>query len=115
MNHGPILASGIFFWANYFEDSGSNYLVTNADLTVFTNGPSIFSSFGPISINAGTANISNGTFTAAFGGDIDIFAQNLVISNTTLQAFGTLNLVVTNSLTDMGTNTSEFLVVCRAA
>jgi hypothetical protein len=108
VNHGPIYASGIFVWANYFEDSGSNYLVTNADFTVFTNGPTFFSSFGPINITAGTANISNGTFTAAFGGDIDISAQNLVISNTTLQAFGALSLAITNSLTDMGTNTSNF-------
>lgn len=109
VNHGPINASGIFVWANYFEDSGSNYAITNFNnSTVTTNGPNFFSSFGPITIIAGTANISNGNFTAAFGGDINISSGNLTISNTTLQAFGTLNLAITNALNDTGTNSSNF-------
>ena len=109
VNHGSIITSGNTTWANYFESTGagSNYVIVNpAGFPVTTNSALLYSTFGPISIQANTALIANGAFDTLFG-DVSIKAGNLVISNQSLQVLGTLNLSVTNQLTDGGAVSSN--------
>jgi hypothetical protein len=97
VSHGPISSQGCEIWANYVEASGVN----NAGI-------------GPISVQAGVAVVTNGTFQAGdamlyggfffyasgFGGDIDFTCGDLTISNQTLLAGGSIALTVTNKLDD---------------
>jgi hypothetical protein len=116
VNHGSISTSGLTVWANYFENSGSGAIATNLSFTnlnilVTTNSAQLFSGFGPINIQAGTAGLTNGSLVSGFTGDITFNVGSLSISNHALLASGALNLTATNLLTDTGTNSSNFWVV----
>ena len=109
VNHGSIITSGNTTWANYFENTGAgfNYVIVNpAGFPVTTNSALIYSTFGPISVQANTAILANGAFGTVFG-DVSITAGTLVISNHVLQVAGTLNLSITNQLTDGGIASSN--------
>jgi hypothetical protein len=82
VNHGPITSVGSVIWANYLEASAT-----------------INSGTGPISVQAGTAVITNGTFSAPFA-DISFNCGSLSMSNQSLQAGRALILTVTNLLDD---------------
>lgn len=108
INHGLISDSGTSILANYVENSGVGLIITN-DLFISTtsnNSALIYSSVGPITVNANTAQLVNAGFSAP-AGDIAIGAGTLMVSNHFLTASGALTLLVTNSMTDGGT-TSNF-------
>jgi hypothetical protein len=89
LNHGSIASvGGNIIWANYVENTGSP-----AGLAL------ISSSVGPITLQATTAVLTNGEFSA-IAGDMALTAGNLTISNHALLASGLLSLSATNLLTD---------------
>lgn len=110
VNHGTITTAGNSIWANYVENSGTGVQTTNNGV-VTTNSAILFSSSGPINVQANTAVLANGAFTATPIGDLSITSGSLSISNHALQANGALTLTVTNSLTDGGVTSSNFWTV----
>lgn len=97
VNHGSIRTSGNIIWANYFENSGSG-----------TNSASISSaSFGPISVQATSAMLANGTFLTS-AGDITLTCGSLSVSNHSIQTSGSLSLNVTGQITDGGGASNNF-------
>jgi hypothetical protein len=96
VNHGTIANAATVIWANYFENSSASSFTTNGFLTSFT-GALITSSGGDISIEANIGLLRNGEFEAT-NGDIDLIIDDLTISNQTMLAAGTLNLIVTNQV-----------------
>jgi hypothetical protein len=116
VNHGSIITSGNTVWANYFENKGAGAIITNnlsaaatnTTLNVTTNSALLFSSAGPISVQANTAVLANGMFSAVTIGDISITAGSLSISNHVLAASGALSFAATNLFTDTGVASSNF-------
>ncbi len=82
VNHGLLASQGNSTWATYYEFSDTN-----------------LSGIGPISVQATTAILTNGTFSAP-DADITITANNLLISNQVMQAGRSITLTVTNYLDD---------------
>ncbi len=82
VNHGTISSQGNVMWANYFEFSGSNY-----------------AGFGPISLTATNAVLTNGMFLAPQA-DISVAVGSLFVSNMVFQAGHSFLLSVTNFLDD---------------
>ena len=89
LNHGSIASvGGNIIWANYVEDTGSP-----------ASPALISSSVGPITLQAATAVLTNGGFSAATG-DMVFTVGSLTISNHSLMASGSLSFSATNLLTD---------------
>ncbi|HWQ92497.1 MAG TPA: hypothetical protein VN673_12565 [Clostridia bacterium] len=82
INHGTVISQGNDTWANYYVSSGTNH-----------------SGVGPLSVQAGAAFITNGSFTAP-SSEITITANSLLVSNQVLTAGRSLNLSVTGILDD---------------
>ena len=82
VNHGFISSQGNSTWANYYEASGTN----NAG-------------DGPLSVQAGSATITNGIFLAT-DADISLTCGSLLISNQVLVAGRSITLAATNKLDD---------------
>ena len=82
LTHGYLLSQGNSTWANYFEFSGTND-----------------AGIGPISVQATSAIMTNGTFLAP-DADITLMSGSLLISNQVLQAGRSITLTVTNYLDD---------------
>ncbi|HXC97955.1 MAG TPA: hypothetical protein VN048_01350, partial [Verrucomicrobiae bacterium] len=93
VNGGTILSGGgDIFWAN-----------------IFTNTGFVLSEFGPISVTATTAVITNGQMNAS-DGDMSLSSGSLTINNETLSATGFLNLAPTGLLTDLTAAGSSALI-----
>ncbi len=104
VNHGLISSAGNLIWANYVENTASGQVATNG-LLFSTNKALITSANGPIEVQASTALLSNGVFSAlGFGGDMSLIAGNLTMSNHSLLASGNLTVIVTNQLNSSTTN-----------
>lgn len=82
VNHGLISSQGNSTWANYYEASATN----NAG-------------DGPLSVQAGSAIITNGIFLAT-DADISLTCGSLLISNQVLVAGRSITLAGTNKLDD---------------
>ena len=85
VNHGTVTNQGSFIVAKYFVNDGIFQGRNNGNFTLI----------------AGCAYLTNGAIKAPTGaGDISISANNLVISNHTLQAGGRLSIAVSNCYSD---------------
>lgn len=101
VNHGTISTAGSFFWANYFENSGSGTVTNGA--SVSTNLASIVTSTGNITVQAtGKAVLSNAVMNAPglFQG-VSISCNDLVVTNHNILAGAALTLQVNNSINAM--------------
>jgi hypothetical protein len=117
VNHGLITSAGNAMRAVNFENSGRGLVITNVItnasfapiIVASTSNQSalIYSSAGPITLQANTALCVNGAFDAPEG-DITIGADDLTITNHSLIASGALTFTVTNALTDGGGTSSNF-------
>jgi hypothetical protein len=88
VNHGTVSMAGGIFWDNNFENTGTG------------PGPaSVFSSSGPVTVQAVTALMTNGNFSAP-AGDMTISSGTLTISNHALSASGFLSIGGSNSVND---------------
>ena len=110
VNHGTITTAGNIIWANYMENTGNGSRTTNNGV-VTVNSAVLSSSSGPITVQANTAVLANGSFSATPIGDLSITSGSLSVSNHGLQANGALSLTVTNALTDGGVTSSNFWTV----
>jgi len=90
VNFGTIATEGAFVWADTFINSG-----------IFQAG------LGPISIQAGSAVLENGSFSAP-NSDITLAASDLLIRNQVLNAGRKILLWATNSLDDGGGTSANF-------
>ena len=116
VNHGTITASGVSILANYFESTG-NFPVTNnqvvSALTLLTNTiflPTssliypIYSANGTLTTFGGDLTLQAGTMILGDGeldsqtADINLTANNLVLTNTFISSAGQLNLAISNQV-----------------
>jgi hypothetical protein len=95
LTHGYLLSQGNSTWANYFEFSGTNN-----------------SGVGPITVQATSAIMTNGTFLAP-DADITITSGSLLISNQVLQAGRSITLTITNYLDDGSVSNSVDVITNR--
>jgi hypothetical protein len=116
VNHGDIATGGATVLANYMENTGSiSNIIGGVGLTNLTGlagltnfpGAFLYASEGLLSIQAGTAVLSDG-FILSPQGDIAISAGNLIVNTHDIDASGSLTLSVTNVLNDGGAESGNF-------
>ncbi len=110
VNHGLIITEGNNVSANYFENSSSGIGVFQFGALSFTNstfGALLYSAAGPITMQAGTALLTNDTILAA-NGDVTLNTGNLTAIGHSFQASGSLTLSVSGTLNDGGAVSSNF-------
>jgi hypothetical protein len=99
VNHGSIFSSGDTILADYFENSGTGLITSNATSGSTMNTALVSASSGLINLQSTTAFLTNGAFLAP-SGDISISSGALVVGNHALQAGSALSLSATALLTD---------------
>lgn len=95
VNHGVVFAGGISINANYFENSGF--------------GGFLESLTGPLFITAGDAVLSGGQLFSP--SDLTIATGSLEMTNSFISLTGSLNLIITNSVSDGGAFSGDSITV----